>query len=58
MQGGTKTSWIFGPRGNLAVCDMLLAQKIALETMELDALTKANRNRTFSAMQNSALPSC
>jgi hypothetical protein len=36
--------WCFGPRGNLVVGDVLLAQKIALETMELEALAKANRN--------------
>jgi hypothetical protein len=35
--------WCFGPRGNLVVGDVLLAQKIALET-ELEALAKANRN--------------
>jgi hypothetical protein len=35
--------WCFAPQGNLAVGDVLLAQKIALETMEGRALTRANR---------------
>lgn len=51
--GRVVTQWCFGPRGNLVVGDVVLAQKIALETMELKALTNANRNRTFSAAQNS-----
>jgi hypothetical protein len=46
-RGSVVTQWCFVPRGNLAVGDVLLAQKIALETMELEALTKANRNRMF-----------
>jgi hypothetical protein len=33
----------FGPQGDLAVGDVVLAQKIALETMELEALAIANR---------------
>jgi hypothetical protein len=43
-RGRVVARWCFGPRGNLAVGDVLLAQKIALETMELEALAKANRN--------------
>jgi hypothetical protein len=39
--------WCFGPQGDLAVGDVMLAQKIALETMELEALAKANRNRRW-----------
>lgn len=35
--------WCFAPLGNLVVGDVLLAQKIALETMENDALPIANR---------------
>jgi hypothetical protein len=35
--------WCFSPHGNLVVGDILLAQKIALETMEHDALRIANR---------------
>jgi hypothetical protein len=40
----------------LAVGDVMLAQKIALETIEVEALAKANRNRTFGAAQNSLNP--
>jgi hypothetical protein len=35
--------WCFAPEGRLAVGDVLLAQKIALETMEIKALEIANR---------------
>jgi hypothetical protein len=38
--------WCFAPEGRLAVGDMLLAQKVALETMETKALATANR-QTF-----------
>jgi hypothetical protein len=38
--------WCFAPGGNLAVGDVLLAQKIALETMETKALAIAN-GQTF-----------
>jgi hypothetical protein len=34
----------FAPKGNLAMGDVLLAQKIPLETMEREALKTANRN--------------
>jgi hypothetical protein len=34
----------FAPKGDLAMGDVLLAQKIALETMECEALQRANRN--------------
>jgi hypothetical protein len=34
--------WCFAPVGDLASADVLLAQKIALETMELEALALAN----------------
>jgi hypothetical protein len=50
-RGNPVAQWCFGPLGNLPVGDVLLAQKIALETMELRALAKANRNRMF-------LPAC
>jgi hypothetical protein len=43
--GKVVAQWCFGPQGNLVVCDVMLPQKIALETMELEALRKANRNR-------------
>ena len=32
----------FAPHGHLPICDVLLAQKIALECFELDALAVAN----------------
>jgi hypothetical protein len=35
--------WCFEPQGGLAPGDVLLAQKIALETMEREALAVANR---------------
>jgi hypothetical protein len=38
--------WCFAPEGSLAVGDVLLAQKIALETMEAKALAIAN-GQTF-----------
>jgi hypothetical protein len=52
--GNVGTQWCFGPQGNLAVGDVMLAQKIALETIEVEALAKANRNRTFGAASMAA----
>jgi hypothetical protein len=46
-RGKAVAQWCFGPQGDLAVGDVMLAQKIALETMELEALSKANRNRRW-----------
>ena len=43
--GRVVAQWCFAPQGKLVVGDVMLAQKIALETMELEALRKANRNR-------------
>jgi hypothetical protein len=43
--GHTVAKWCFTPRGSLVKGDMLLAQKIALETMEMKALEVANRYR-------------
>ena len=40
--GKTVAQWCFGPEGKLATGDVLLAQKIALETMEHRALSLAN----------------
>jgi hypothetical protein len=54
--GAVVTQWCFGPKGNLAVGDVMLAQKIALETMEVEALAKANRNRTFGAAPSRGTP--
>jgi hypothetical protein len=41
--GRVVAQWCFAPLGNLVIGDILLAQKIALETMERDALHIANR---------------
>jgi hypothetical protein len=41
--GHPAQQWCFAPEGRLAVGDVLLAQKIALETMETKALEIANR---------------
>ena len=40
--GRRVAQWCFAPEGELAIGDILLAQKIALETMERKALTIAN----------------
>jgi len=40
--GRSVTRWCFMPRGDLVTGDVLLAQKIALETMESEALAVAN----------------
>jgi hypothetical protein len=40
--GKTVTEWCLAPEGKLAVGDVLLAQKIALETMERRALELGN----------------
>jgi hypothetical protein len=53
-EGDVVNQWCLGPQGNLAIGDVMLAQKIALETMELEALAKANRNRTFGAAARDA----
>jgi len=44
--GRAVIQWCFAPQGDLVVGDVLLAQKIALETMEREALAQANR-QTF-----------
>jgi hypothetical protein len=40
--GRTVARWCFAPEGNLCVGDILLAQKIALETMERQVIAIAN----------------
>jgi hypothetical protein len=40
--GRTLAQWCFAPEGGLTPGDILLAQKIALETMEREALALAN----------------
>ena len=42
--GRTARRWCFAPEGAPAVGDVMLAQKIALETFELDALAVANHD--------------
>jgi hypothetical protein len=42
-RGKLVAHWCFRPRGGLVVGDVVLAQKIALETMELETLAIANR---------------
>ena len=41
--GNSKMGWCFVPKGYLVAGDVMLAQKIALETDELAALAVANR---------------
>jgi hypothetical protein len=42
--GARVAVWCFGPEGHLPVGDVMLAQKVALETDEQAALAVANRN--------------
>jgi hypothetical protein len=42
--GNTVAYWCFAPKGHLPMGDVLLAQKIAIETMERETLKAANRN--------------
>jgi hypothetical protein len=46
--GHTIAEWCFAPEGKLATGDVLLAQKIALETMEHQALALANNQTSRS----------
>jgi hypothetical protein len=41
--GGWKCSWCFSPVGDLVTGDVMLAQKLALELFEYEALGLANR---------------
>lgn len=41
--GGVHCGWCFVPKGSLVPGDVMLAQKIALETFETDVLKEANR---------------
>jgi hypothetical protein len=45
--GRTVCAWCFGPEGNLVPGDVMLAQKIALETDERAALTVAVKHLTL-----------
>jgi hypothetical protein len=42
-EGKIVAQWCFAPLGNLVIGDVVLAQKLALETMESEALRIANR---------------
>ena len=42
--GNIVAHWCFAPKGYLPMGDVLLAQKIALETMERETLKMPNRN--------------
>jgi len=44
-EGGKVTSWCFVPEGRLATGDVMLAQKLALELFEDDALAVASQVR-------------
>jgi hypothetical protein len=44
--GRAVTEWCFAPEGKLVTGDVLLAQKIALETMERQVLSLANTQRS------------
>jgi hypothetical protein len=43
QDGLSVAQWCFGPKGDLPRGDVLLVQKIALETMERDVLALANK---------------
>ena len=43
-EGHVTRRWCFAPEGTFATGDVMLAQKIALETFELDALAIANHD--------------
>jgi hypothetical protein len=45
--GNRVCEWCFLPEGKLAAGDVMLAQKIALETFEGQALAVANRGSTW-----------
>jgi len=49
--GRPKVGWCFLPAGPLAAADIMLAQKIALETNEHNALAVANGFAPLSALQ-------
>ena len=45
--GRPRAGWCFAPKGHLVAGDVMLAQKIALETDERGALTVANKFSSF-----------
>jgi hypothetical protein len=54
--GKTIAQLCFAPQGRLVVGDVLLAQKIALETMEREALAAANRQVYRATSPEGGLP--
>jgi len=54
--GKTIAQLCFAPQGRLVVGDVLLAQKIALETMEREALAAANRQVYRATSPDGGLP--
>jgi hypothetical protein len=48
-EGCVTRRWCFAPEGALAIGDVMLAQKVALETFELDALAIANHDGPLAA---------
>jgi hypothetical protein len=54
--GCPKVGWCFVPVGSLVAGDIMLAQKIALETNELGALAVANRFRPKESRANMCVP--
>ena len=54
--GRPKVGWCFVPVGYLVAGDIMLAQKIALETNELGALAVANRFRPKESRANMCVP--
>jgi hypothetical protein len=52
--GNIAAHWCFAPKGDLAMGDILLAQKIALETMERDAPRKLTKIRFTGAAPDPA----
>ena len=56
--GRSTVGWCFVPKGYLVAGDVMLAQKIALETKELGALAVANRFRTSPKLGELALSPC
>jgi hypothetical protein len=48
--GRTVVQWCFAPEGGLAPGDILLAQKIALETMEREVLALANKQTSRAGL--------
>jgi hypothetical protein len=52
--GRSVAQWCFMPKGDLAPGDVLLAQKIALETMERAVLALANSQLALAALSHSS----